>query len=663
MCGIAGIVCADGARVAAALSCLVACQRHRGPDDEGFEIVDFGDAAVGFGQRRLSILDLSPAGHQPMIHPDTGDVLVFNGEIYNAEELAAPLRESGVRFRGHSDTEVVLHGLARWGPEWLSRLAGMYAIAFLERRSRRLLLARDPMGIKPLYTAERPGALLFASEVRPILATGLVAPEVDPAGLAGLLAHGAVPEPLTFFKGVRAFEPGQSRWHAIGRGGEIRAEKGAKHWSFPTIDERIDERDAVARLRAVLDVSVKEHLIADRPVGVFLSSGLDSTIVAGIARRHTPDLRTFTVGFADQPDMSESEIAAASAAAFGVRHRDLQITGDQAQASTLDWLASMDQPSVDGLNTYVISRAVREAGIVVALSGLGGDELFGGYSSFADVPQAMAALRQVMWAPEGLRAWAMSLAAARRSPMARERAAAMGRIGPDPLGLYLQRRRVMSDGRLAAMGLASGPLGLDRSYTPPEAVSAAREADLTDAVAAVSRYESAFYMRNMLLRDSDTNGMAHSLEIRVPMLDRRVMDLAYSIPGAVRLPRGVADKHLLRAAFPELLAKPVRNQVKKGFTLPLKRWMMGPLRETCDSAMRVVKRSGLVDAAQAQRVWDEFERSPDAPGWSSALLLCVLGIYLQKVESWRAGGPDGGVAAMLRGAPRGAAALEAALAP
>lgn len=642
MCGIAGVVATDRDSAERGVRALLCRMVHRGPDDEGVEVLNAGGPTLALGQRRLAIIDVSPAGHQPMVHPETGDVLTYNGEIYNYLEFRRALEAEGVRFRGHSDTEVMLHAFVRWGPRAiLEKAAGMYAVAFFERKTNRLLLARDPMGIKPLFYVRSGRGFAFSSEIRPLLAAGYLSPEINPSGMATALAYGAVQRPATFFSGIHWFTPGCHQWLTIEPDGRLREGPLERHWDYPAIDERMDEDEAVERVRTTLDLAVKEHMIADVPVGVFLSSGLDSTIMAGLALRHTDRLRTFTVGFADAPDLSESGLAGQTAAKFGVEHRDIQITGDQALAETERWIDSLDQPSVDGLNSYVISKAVRAAGIVVALSGLGGDELFGGYSSFVDVPRFEAALGRLAWAPAGLRAWLLGLAASRQSETVKQKVREMAHLGPDPLALYLHRRRLMSNRRLHALGLDATKLGLHPAFITHESAERAMAHGAADTVAAVSRWESKFYMRNMLLLDSDTNGMAHSLEIRVPMLDLRMLNLAHSIPGRVRLPSPrVANKHLLRVAFANILSEPLLKQKKKGFTLPIRRWMAGPMRDMCESSVSSVERSGLVEGREVRAVWDAFLREPETQVWSTAFMLVVLGRYMQRMRAIAAEAPS-----------------------
>ncbi|MBL0928072.1 MAG: asparagine synthase (glutamine-hydrolyzing) [Phycisphaerales bacterium] len=649
MCGIAGLVTTLSSSflrpdAEVALRRMNRCMTHRGPDDEGSESFSTasGAAFVGLGQRRLSIIDLSPAGHQPMRHPETGDTLTFNGELYNYLHIRERLARLGVSFRGHSDTEVLLHALVRWGPEVLAEFAGMYALALWSPSKNTLLLARDPVGIKPLYVAEiggradGPNGIVFGSEARALLASGLVRDGIDRAAVATLLAFGAVSEPRSFFEGIRSFPSGCHQTFTLDpASGRLSAGPPVRHWDFPAPDPSIDERAAIDRLRTTFDTAVKEHLIADVPVGVFLSSGLDSTIVAALAARHTPRLRTFTVGFADQPDMSESDPARRTAEALGVEHTDLQITGPDALASTADWLNALDQPSMDGLNTFVISKAVRGQGIIVALSGLGGDELFAGYPSFQDVPRLMGLVRWLSWLPAPLRAAALTLPALRSNRAVRDKLSDIARSEGSSLAVYLHRRRVLADRQLAALGVGARDLALDETFAPPEAFAEAKRqagGDTSDAVAAISRFECQFYMRNVLLRDSDANGMAHSLEIRVPVLDTRLLDLAHRIPGRVRSPDGLARKHLLRAAFPEALRPELTSAVKKGFALPIRRWMVGPLRDLCESSLARLKSEALLDPRGVDAVWSQFLGAPETPIWSRAFTLVVLGSYLERAR-------------------------------
>jgi asparagine synthase (glutamine-hydrolysing) len=636
MCGIAGLISNERLVVERALAAMNAAQTHRGPDDCGTAILSFGDALLGFAHRRLSILDLSPCGHQPMVHPQTGDQLIFNGEIYNFKELRCELESHGERdFQGHSDTVVLLHALARWGVDCLRRLEGMYAFAFYEAKERRLLLARDPMGIKPLYVAAAAGAFLFASEVRALTATGLVASDLDMAGVAGLLAYGALQHPSTLFEQVRSFPPGSYQIIEPNNDGRNPGSAPAppqRFWNFPQPRDDLDAGAVVESVRTTLDAAVRDHLVSDVPVGVFLSSGLDSSIVAALAARHTPHLRSFTVGFADEPQFSELSLATETARLLGLEQTEIQIPGGEAERAAVEWLGSMDQPSFDGLNVFIISKAVRAHGITVAISGLGGDELFGGYPSFADVPRLHSAARRLRWIGPRARTTLARAATVFSSQARRQKLVDMMAGSGSIADLYLQRRRAMSDAQLAALGLGADALGLTPSFQRPEAFDHLR-IDERDIPWTVSQFESNFYQGNMLLRDGDVNGMAHSLEIRVPVLDQRMLNLMFTVPGRIRLPSGRPDKHLMRAAFSPLLRPALLNQGKRGFTLPIRRWMLGPLRDLCEQGLGSLKATGALRADGIDAVWRQFLAAPETPIWSRAFMLAVLGLYVRRTRS------------------------------
>ncbi len=448
---------------------MVAALVHRGPDDQGDCFVPMGGAMLGLGFRRLSILDLSQAGHQPMVHPETGDILIFNGEIYNFREMRAELEAGGSRFRGHSDTEVLLHALTKWGPAALNRLAGMYALGFYHAQGQQLLLARDPLGIKPLYVAQTKNEFLFSSEVRSLLSSGLVSRTLEPRGLAAYLAFGAAPSPLTIIKDVEAFPAGSYQWLSSSVL-EKRPPPPKEYWDIPKPREIAPTEDVCQIVRDKLNISVREHLESDVPVGVFLSGGLDSTITASLAAKHTDQLRTFTVGFADNQDLSESNVAAETARQIRSKHFEIQILGEQAESACIEWLGAIDRPSIDGLNTFIISQAVRREGIVVALSGLGGDELFGGYNTFFRIPRLMGALRTIRWLPPSLRSVLSTIGTVGRPQVVVEKAAAMARSSGSLLDLYLFSRRVMSNRQLADLGMNSRTLRLRDDYLPAASI-------------------------------------------------------------------------------------------------------------------------------------------------------------------------------------------------
>ena len=418
MCGIAGVICADKAVVEPAVRSMMRAMVHRGPDDEGFEefrVAGRGGApaaaTLGFGFRRLAILDLSPAGHQPMVHRGTGDCLIFNGEIYNFRWLRAKLAGLGADVRSSGDTEVLLHALVTWGEKALDQLDGMYAFAFYHAASRRVLLARDPFGIKPLYVARTKRAFVFGSEVRAVLASGLVPNDLDPAGIAGMLAYGAPQDPLTVHRAIRSFPAGTCECLGAEATAGSPPER-RRFWSFPEVGEPLAEAAAVRRIQVQLNASVRDQCISDVPMGIFLSGGIDSATLAAIARNHSAPVQTFSVGFESSGGEDELVDAAATARALGTHHVQTVLDDQWIQLQWREWLAAADRPSIDGLNTFVVSGVVKQGGATVALSGIGADELFGGYSFFRTVPRLHRLLRPLAFLPEAVRRAAATAACA-----------------------------------------------------------------------------------------------------------------------------------------------------------------------------------------------------------------------------------------------------------
>ena len=636
MCGIVGIVASDPIGLEQSLAQAVAAMVHRGPDDGGHHLFRLGAGHAGFGFRRLAILDLTAAGHQPMIHPETGDALVFNGEIYNFEALRHDLASRGVSFRGHSDSEVLLHALVAWGAEVLPRLQGMYAFAFHDRRSNRILLARDPLGIKPLYVARHDDRVVFGSEVRAILATGLVPDDLDPAGVASLLAYGAAQDPFTIHRHVRSLPAGSCEWIA---GGGNPHPRRRRFWSFPEIRPPDGSPGGGAEpgaLRGLLDEAVRDHLVSDVPIGVFLSAGLDSTILAGLATRHAGSVRTFTVGY-DEPGVADELAGAALAArSIGSRHEEIVLSRDRIAALWPAWMAAADRPSIDGLNTFIICRAVREAGLTVALSGLGSDEFFGGYGSFATAARYLRVARSLRLLPGPVRR--LALAAALRAVPAAARAKAADMFGESTnlADVALQIRRVFSNREVRRLGVDAAAVGLPPHYLDPESLSEALgTAAESDPFAIVSRLEARLYMGNTLLRDTDVNSMASSLEVRVPFLAQPIVDHVSALPQGVRAPPGAAPKHLLRAACGDLVPEALLQRPKTGFTLPIDRWMRGPMRDACAAAVDVAADCGLLDPRAVRAVWGDFTAADSRLRWTKAMALVALGGSLQATASAR----------------------------
>ncbi|HVR96927.1 MAG TPA: asparagine synthase (glutamine-hydrolyzing) [Thermoanaerobaculia bacterium] len=536
----------------------------RGPDAAGTWISD--DGRVALASRRLAILDLSPAGAQPMASPDGRFHIVQNGEIFNFRELRADLEREGVQFRSWSDTEVLLALYAREGPAMLPRLRGMYALAIWDTAEKTLLLARDPLGIKPLYYAVENGVLRFASQVKALEQGGAVSREVDLGGLTGFLLWGSVPEPLTIRRAVRALPAGHLLSIENGRVGDP-----TPHYHFSSHLEGSPD------VLAALADSVRAHLVSDVPVAVFLSAGLDSSLIAALARRQLPEPPvTLTLSFdrlAGTP-LDEAPLAAEIARRLGTRHVERRIGREDFLALWSGALAAMDQPSIDGFNTYLVSRVAHEEGLKVVLSGLGGDELFGSYPSFADVPRGARAARWGRLLPGLSAAWPR-LAAGLRPDQPKLRG--LLRHGGSLAGSYFLRRALFLPEELPSLlGAEAAAEGL-RRYDPVADAARFLASTNGDAWAAVHVLETGLYMRNQLLRDADWASMAHSVELRVPWVDARLR--AALAAAGFEPARSQGKAALVRQAAPEL-PDALWDRPKTGFYIPVAEWLRPDLTET-----------------------------------------------------------------------------------
>lgn len=604
---------------------------HRGPDDEGYERLPLGaqgGVIAGFGFRRLAILDLTPAGHQPMVDRETGDCLIFNGEIYNFRWLRAKLESKGVRVRSSGDTEVLLHTLATWREAALDLIDGMYAFAFYHAANRRILLARDPFGIKPLYFAQPPRTFVFASEVRAVLASGLVLDDLDPAGMATMLAYGSPQDPLTVHAAIKSFPAGSCQWIDAGVADGRQPSPPRRYWRFPTVVPDVAEEDAIRKIRLQLNASVRDQCISDVPIGAFLSGGIDSATLAAVAVRHSPGLHTYAVGFQSDRAADETAAAAETAHALGTVHSQTILDDEWGSLLFHGWLTSTDRPSIDGLNTYVVSEVVKNQGVTVALSGIGADELFGGYPQFQTVPRLRRWLGIAGFVPPGMRRAVARLLFSRLPRSKREKAIDLISARPTALDLTLAMRRVLFTSDLTRLGLAAAGLGLSPAYLPQGAHELLGDLDADD-FRTVSRAEVVFYMGNTLLRDADINSMAHSLEVRVPFLGRTIGETAGSFSGGIQAPPGAAAKHLLRQAMLRDLPRGVCERRKAGFTLPIGEWMNTSAKDMCEAAIDALADCPLIDGAGVRVIWDSFSGTTSA-NWYRRLGMVTLGSYVQR---------------------------------
>lgn len=617
MCGIAGLFGTRGGDARA----MIAAIAHRGPDDTGF----WRDDRTQLAHARLAIVDLSPAGHQPMANA-AGDIrVVYNGEIYNWRSERAALEAAGHRFHSDSDTEVLLALYERHGEACVARLRGIFAFAIHDRRGgpgrEKLLLARDQFGIKPmLYHRTAEGGIAFASELKAMLASGLVAPGLDPEALRTLLSFGSVVQPRTMLADVQAL-PAAHYLLAGPDGVQLR-----RYWSWPrnAMPElrRLPYEELVRRGAAVLGESIALQRMADVPVGAFLSGGVDSSlIVALMAAGQTARLKTFSVGFEGEAGaVDETAEAAVVARHLGTDHTRVSVGARDALASLDHFAAALDQPSVDGFNSYFVSRATAQ-GVKVALSGTGGDELFAGYPWFAGmVPPP----RGPSWLPRWLR---------REPPPA-----------PDFLDRYSQFYRCCGP---------EGPptlLAADWRETAGRFVPMAEDLAPLDELAdapvldRVSALCLNGYTRNQLLRDIDACSMAHALEVRVPFLDPVVAAFALSLPQDARLrpggdwldgqasyDRAGIKRIVVDIARPHLPASFFAERPKRGFGLPLNDWLRGPLRDVLRDTLspEALRRRGLFDAEAVTAMLDRYQAGEG--WWNVPWLLLITELWCRQV--------------------------------
>ncbi len=542
----------------------------RGPDGAG-EWVD-ADRRIGLGHRRISIIDLREIADQPMVSTDGRVHIVFNGEIYNYREIKAELSAQGAVFRTESDTEVLLHLWQRRGRAMVESLRGMYAFAIWDEAAQGVFLARDPYGIKPLYLADDGATLRFASQVKALLAGGAIDTAPEPAGHAGFFLWGNVPEPWTLYRNITSLPAGTTLW--LGRDGKREERRFFNLADVLRAPAAAPSDPAVCaeELRAALDDSVRHHLIADVPVGVFLSAGLDSTMLAALAAETgNTALRTLTLGFEEfkGTDKDETILAADIARLYGAAHETRWIRGAEFATERAHLLDAMDQPSIDGVNTYFVARAARAAGLKVALSGLGGDELFASYPSFRHVPKivnTLAPMKPLAGFGGAVRAVAAPMVGAMTSP----KYAGLLEYGTTTGGAYLLRRSLFMPWELASvLPPEMARDGIERLET---LTSLEKSLDgVRDPRLQVSVLESCWYMKNQLLRDADWAGMAHSLEIRTPLVDSILVGRLAPLLASAQAP----GKRAMADAPRRKLPGAVLNRPKTGFVVPVREWLAG----------------------------------------------------------------------------------------
>jgi asparagine synthase (glutamine-hydrolysing) len=603
MCGIGGVVVSSPVALRPTAEKMLGHLRHRGPDDRGIHVDERGVAALA--ATRLAVRDLSSRGHQPMVGP-TASVIVFNGELYNADDLRGELRSAGRAFAGASDTEVALAAYEHWGGDAWARLRGMFALAVWDPRANALVLVRDPLGVKPLYVSHQDGRIVFASEVRALICGLERKPALSRDALRTFLATGAVEEPHSIIEGVRMLAPGVA----------LRIQDDALHeaqfWSMSSAFRARGQArrgDVLAELRDRLEAAVRSQLVSDAPLGVFLSGGIDSSALVGLASTVADAPRTVSVVF-DEDAYSESSYIDAVRRRWSTQHDEVRLTANDFLARMPAALAAMDQPTVDGVNTFVVSELARRSGLTVALSGLGGDELFGGYELFRTAPKLERLRDRVPRLPAPAATLAGRLAFGRC-----DRGRKLGQwLGGEPPSAYvLQRELFDARTRTALLGTHE-----------PVARPTPRALDVNT----ISELELTRYMRNVLLRDADVMSMSHGLEVRVPLLDQELVEFVAGVCSEHKLDDG-RPKALLVQAVGDLLPEAVVDRKKMGFTLPFEQWLRGELHDEVRD--RLLDRCGGGDVGAALQpdavadVWRRFERGETS--WSRPWALYTAKVW------------------------------------
>ncbi|HEX4410953.1 MAG TPA: asparagine synthase (glutamine-hydrolyzing) [Xanthobacteraceae bacterium] len=612
MCGIAGIH--GYGRIAPNIDRaeLIAMSDHmqrRGPDGSGLWIAD--DQRTGFVHRRLAIIDLSDGGQQPMQTRDGRLTISFNGEIYNYRELRSALHSVGYHFQTESDTEVLLHLYAHRGIAMMGDLRGMFAFALWDADRRAMMLARDPYGIKPLYYSDNGQSCRFASQVKTLLATGAVAKDLDPAGQVGFYLFGSVPEPFTTWRAIRSVPSGSTIVVDHSGAGVPQSFHSIAQIYCSAETQTVAGGDLQSAVSEALCDSVRSHLVADVPVGAFLSSGVDSSALVGLMRdAGAADITTVTIGFEEFRGLPQDETVIAEDIAwlYGTRHTRRIVTRAEFEGDLPKIMAAMDQPSIDGVNTWFAAKAACELGLKVAISGLGGDELFGGYPSFRTMPRMVRAmaLPSRLPLPHDLLRNVATYAGQRLG--AHPKAAGLLQYGGSYAGAYLLQRGLfmpweldgLLDREIVAQGLEQlQPLSLVHSMLKPLP---------STPFARIATLESSLYMRNQLLRDTDWASMAHSLEVRTPLVDSVLLDrLARLAVGAL----GEGGKRLLALAPSRPVPTTVTNRTKTGFTTPVGSWMADRVRA---GARPSSARRGAIISSGTQ---------PWARGWSRVVAVAA----------------------------------------
>jgi len=598
--------------------------KHRGPDDGGVFISD----NIALGHRRLSIIDLSAAGHQPMYSFDKRYTIVYNGELYNFKELKFELQRivsgSGSQaylFQTNTDTEVILAAYARWGADCLNKFNGMYAFAIWDNEKKELFIARDRLGIKPLYYFFTDGIFAFSSEIRALLSSDLIPKKLDQNSLVDYLRYQTVHAPNTIIKGVKMLMPGS--YITISNGNV----KEKKYWQIDSLSKeqaiKKDYKEICKDVNDLLTKAVQRRLIADVPFGAFLSGGIDSSAVVGLMSKVSSEkIKTFSITF-DESEYSEAKYAQLIAKKFNTDHHEIKLTPTDFLNELPNSLKAMDHPSGDGPNTYIVSKATKNAGITMALSGLGGDELFAGYAIF----KRSLELNKKKWLnvlPTIIRkSGGTLLKKAKPSIESNKVAELLSLSSLNFNNTYPLSRQVLLDEQIKSI-LKQDILPLNSVH---EIISSFNKIDDLHQISQVSCAEVSSYMQNVLLRDTDQMSMAHALEVRVPFLDYTLVEYVLNLSDQYKYP--VTPKKLLIDSLGELLPDEIVNRPKMGFVLPWNNWMKNELKSFCEEKIISLSKRKSFNEAGLTKLWNDFMANKPTISWSRIWILVVLENWLQ----------------------------------
>nr|WP_320161335.1 asparagine synthase (glutamine-hydrolyzing) [uncultured Methanoregula sp.] len=625
---------------------MVAAMHHRGPDDQG----EFFSENVSLGMARLSIIDTTSCGHQPMSNPEKTIWIVYNGETYNFREKRRHLEELGHTFQSASDTEVILHLYEQYGDDCVLHMQGIFAFAICDLRNRmnpRLILARDPFGIKPLLYAKNGTTVLFASEMKSILSSGLISPKIDPEALRLLLTFGSIPQPRTFISGVQMLLPGH---RLIFENNILRDEE---YWTIEATAKSEETREKTYEelksvLRTSLEKCVRQQMVSDVPVGAFLSGGIDSSILVAImARTSNLPVKTFSVGFEQGTYLTdETDDAGRIAHMIGTDHSRVIVTGSEVAARIHHFASALDQPSVDGLNSYFVSLAASRS-VKVAISGTGGDEIFAGYPWFIQMEKAESFRKNHPLMAQCIMGcarffqnnvfdkWVTTGFPGRIMDHIRKQGNFLS--GYSRCFLIFPARDVS---RLLSPGIIK-EVHTGGEYS--KEIFAIKNSSKISILQRVSLQNLRGYTQNQLLRDIDAVSMAHSLEVRVPFLDQIIVELALSLPDDTKLGdistisseydsyRKTGAKRILIDAFKDLLPKDIDLQEKRGFGMPFEIWLKGPLKDILEDALssESVRERGLFNADAVIALKKQFFRGKVS--WAQIWLLMIIELWCREV--------------------------------